>query len=84
MKDQRNSGSHGSLVKSFEEEQRAKIPDVRFYKTRLSGFWDVSSSLHRFLKEGITTLLFTDVNTDPVCPRFHPGHLQPRLRHHNA
>ncbi len=65
MKDQWNTGLHGGLVKSFEEGQKAQLPDVRFSKTRPSGFWDVSSSLHRFLKkEGITTLLFTGVNTD--------------------
>ncbi|KAH8710020.1 Isochorismatase-like protein [Phaeosphaeriaceae sp. PMI808] len=65
LKDQWNTELHDRLLKSFEEGQKAKLADVRFHKTRLSGFWDVSSDLHGFLrKEGIMTLLFTGVNTD--------------------
>jgi nicotinamidase-related amidase len=63
--DQWNTELHGPLQQAFMDGTKAKTPDVRFHKERLSGFWDASSPCHRFLKkQGITTLLFTGVNTD--------------------
>lgn len=65
MRDHWNTALHGPLQQAFEDGTRAKIPDVRFHKERLPGFWDGSSPCHRFLKkQGIRTLLFAGVNTD--------------------
>jgi hypothetical protein len=49
--DQWNTALHAPLQQAFEDGTKAKILDVRFHKKRLSGFWDGSSSCHRFLKK---------------------------------
>ena len=65
IRDQWNTGLHGPLQESFDKSQTTALPDVRFHKSRLSGFWGGSSSCLEYLKEnGITTLLFSGVNTD--------------------
>lgn len=65
MRDQWNTALHEPLEAAFKEGLKAKVPDVRFYKERLSGLWSHSNECQSFLAErGITTLLFTGVNTD--------------------
>ncbi|KAK0720820.1 isochorismatase [Lasiosphaeris hirsuta] len=65
MRDQWNTALHGPLQKSFDESQSTALPDHSFWKNRLSGFWGGSTPVVEFLrKKGITTLLFTGVNTD--------------------
>ncbi|KAI0549061.1 isochorismatase family protein [Xylaria curta] len=65
MADQWNTDMHGALEGAYREGLNAIVPDVRFNKERISGFWGPSSDMEVFLrKTGITTLLFTGVNTD--------------------
>jgi len=65
IRDQWNTELHGPLQGAFQEGLKAKVPDVRFHKERLSGLWGSGSDLETFLeKHGITTLLFAGVNTD--------------------
>lgn len=65
MRGQFNTDLHGPMQQSFDESQHTALPDVRFHKARLSGFWGGSIPLVEYLKEkGITTLLFGGVNTD--------------------
>jgi nicotinamidase-related amidase len=60
-----NAALHGPLQKAFDDSQTTSRPDVRFHKNRLSGFWGGTTSCIEYLKDqGITTLLFTGVNTD--------------------
>ncbi|KAK1755471.1 Isochorismatase-like protein [Echria macrotheca] len=66
MQDEWNTALHGGMQKSFDDSQGTAAPQVRFHKSRLSGFWaGGSSELMDYLREQhITTLLFTGVNTD--------------------
>lgn len=65
IRDQWNTALHAPLEVAFQEGLKAKVPDVRFHKERLSGTWGGSSDCESFLeKQGITTLLFAGVNTD--------------------
>ncbi len=65
MRDQWNTALHDPLQQEFDKSQTTALPDVRFHKSRLSGFWGGSTPCIEFLKEkGITTLLFAGVNTD--------------------
>ena len=65
MRDQWNTGLHGPLQEEFEKSQKTAFPDVRFHKSRLSDFWGGSTPVMEYLKKkGITTLLFTGVDTD--------------------
>ncbi|KAI1170883.1 isochorismatase family protein [Nemania sp. FL0916] len=65
MPDQWNTSLHGELADAYQEGLKAAIPDVWINKERMSGFWGPSPGLEAFLrKQGITTLLFTGVNTD--------------------
>lgn len=65
MREQFNTALHGPLQQSFDESQQMALPDVRFHKARLSGFWGGSTPCVEYLKKkGITTLLFGGVNTD--------------------
>ena len=65
MRDQWNTRLHEPLEAAYQTGLKAKVPDVRFHKTRLSGMWGESTSCTDFLeKRGIRTLLFTGVNTD--------------------
>ncbi|KAK3934273.1 Isochorismatase-like protein [Diplogelasinospora grovesii] len=66
MRDQWNTALYGGLQESFDDSQGTAMPQVRFHKSRLSGFWSGGSNdLIGYLKEHkITTLLFAGVNTD--------------------
>ena len=65
MRDQWNTRLHEPLEAAYLTGLKAKVPDVRFHKTRLSGMWGGSTPFTDFLeKRGIRTLLFTGVNTD--------------------
>ncbi|KAG8420913.1 hypothetical protein J3458_002828 [Metarhizium acridum] len=65
MCDEWNTHLHGPMEEAYRAGLDATVPDVRFYRERLSGLWDPSSEMEVFLrKQGITTLLFTGVNTD--------------------
>ncbi|KAK5449313.1 hypothetical protein LTS15_008855 [Exophiala xenobiotica] len=65
IRDQWNTALHAPLEAAFQEGLKAKVPDVRFHKERLSGTWGGSNDCERFLeKQGIKTLLFAGVNTD--------------------
>ncbi|KAI1752462.1 isochorismatase family protein [Xylaria castorea] len=65
MSDQWNTGLHGALEDAYRAGLKAPVPDVHFNKERLSGLWGPSSDMEVFLRQqGITTLLFTGVNTD--------------------
>ncbi|KAK3182027.1 hypothetical protein K4F52_006591 [Lecanicillium sp. MT-2017a] len=65
MRGQWNTEIHGPLLQSFDESQQTALPDVRFHKARVSGFWAGSTACVDYLKQrGITTLLFGGVNTD--------------------
>lgn len=65
MGDQWNTRLHGPLEEAYRAGLDGTLPDVRFHKERLSGLWGPSSEMEQFLrKQGITTLLFTGVNTD--------------------
>ncbi|CAO2648646.1 Nn.00g079130.m01.CDS01 [Neocucurbitaria sp. VM-36] len=67
MLDQWNTEIHDPLLSDFKASQERKQPHLRFHKNRLSGLWGnlESNPFHTYLKEkGITTLLFTGVNTD--------------------
>lgn len=65
MRDQWNTGLHGPLQEEFDKSQKTALPDARFHKSRLSGFWGGSTPAIEYLKKKkITTLLFTGVNTD--------------------
>lgn len=63
--DQWNTELYGELKNAQREGLQATVPDVSFCKTRVSGLWGGSTDAQRFLEDqGITTLLFTGVNTD--------------------
>jgi len=65
MADQWNTKLYGALESAQKEGLQAAVPDVSFRKTRVSGFWGGSTNIQKFLEgQGITTLLFTGVNTD--------------------
>jgi len=65
MRDQWNTRLHDPMEHAYQESQSTSMPDVRFHKARLSGFWAGSSGCADYLRErGITTLLFGGVNTD--------------------
>ncbi|KAK4139952.1 Isochorismatase-like protein [Dichotomopilus funicola] len=65
MRDQWNTALHNPLQQEFDKSQTTALPDVRFHKSRLSGFWGGTTPCIEYLKEkGITTLLFAGVNTD--------------------
>jgi len=65
MRDQWNTALHKRLQKNFDDSQSTALPDVLFYKSRLSGFPSSSIPIVEFLKErNITTLLFGGINTD--------------------
>lgn len=65
MRDQWNAALHDPLQHEFDKSQTTDLPDVRFHKSRLSGFWGGTTRCIEYLKEkGITTLLFSGVNTD--------------------
>ena len=65
MRDQWNSALHEPLQQEFDKSQTTALPDVRFHKSRLSGFWGGTTRCMEYLKaKGITTLLFAGVNTD--------------------
>ena len=65
MRDQWNSALHDPLQQEFDKSQTTTLPDVRFHKSRLSGFWGGTTRCMKYLKEkGIPTLLFAGVNTD--------------------
>lgn len=65
MRDQWNTALYGGLQKSFDDSQGTAMPQIRFHKNRLSGFWGGSNDLIEYLKEQkITTLLFAGVSTD--------------------
>ena len=65
MRDQWNSALHDPLQQEFDKSQTTALPDVRFHKSRLSGFWGGTTRCMEYLNEkGITTLLFAGVNTD--------------------
>jgi nicotinamidase-related amidase len=65
MRDQWNTALHAPLEAAFQEGLKAKVPDVRFHKERLTGLWGGSNDCQTFLeKQGINTLLFAGVNTD--------------------
>lgn len=65
MRDQWNTALHEPLQRDFDDSQKNHLPDVRFNKNRLSGFWGGSTPCTEYLKKkGITTLLFAGVNTD--------------------
>ncbi|KAM7219454.1 Isochorismatase-like protein [Rhypophila decipiens] len=71
MRDQLNTGLHGPLQANYDDSQSGPMPDVRFHKCRLSGFWGGSTSCLEYLKEkNITTLLFSGVNTDQCVLAF--------------
>ncbi|KAI0469257.1 isochorismatase family protein [Xylaria cf. heliscus] len=65
MADQWNTALHGDLEGAYRAGAKARVPDVRFSKERISGLWGPESAMEVFLrKQGITTLLFAGVNTD--------------------
>ncbi|KAI1826358.1 isochorismatase family protein [Xylaria intraflava] len=65
MTDQWNTDLHGPLKDAYLAGLKAAVPDVWFHKQRLSGLWGPSCPMEEFIREkGITTLLFTGVNTD--------------------
>ncbi|KAJ4370006.1 hypothetical protein N0V83_005770 [Neocucurbitaria cava] len=66
MRDQWNTELSDALLQDFEASQNSTKPHVRFHKNRISGLWAGGSTPFReYLKEnGITTLLFSGVNTD--------------------
>ena len=65
MRGQWNTALYDGMQKSFDESQDTPMPQVRFHKNRLSGFWAGSGGVVDYLrKHNITTLLFTGVNTD--------------------
>jgi nicotinamidase-related amidase len=65
MRDQWNSDLYESLRRELVKSQNTPKPDVRFYKDRISGFWNGDAPIAKYLREhGITTLLFGGVNTD--------------------
>ena len=61
-----NSGLYGELEGVYEEGRRLEVkPDVWIHKNRMSALWGGRTELEGFLEEeGITSLLFTGVNTD--------------------
>ncbi|PVH87636.1 isochorismatase family protein [Cadophora sp. DSE1049] len=67
MRDQLNTDIHGPLKAAYHEGLSCSLPDVRFNKNRISGMCESMTECTDFLKDGgLTTLLFTGVNTD-VC-----------------
>ncbi|KAK0718025.1 Isochorismatase-like protein [Lasiosphaeria miniovina] len=76
VRGQWNTALHGGFQDAFDESLQEAVPQVRFQKERLSGFFlgrdgDAGrggggpKDLVEFLdEEGITTLLFAGVNTD--------------------
>ncbi len=65
MRDQWNSGLTPELDAAYKKGLNASPPDVWIHKNRMSGLWGDKTLCTEFLeKEGITTLLFTGVNTD--------------------
>ncbi|CAA7265826.1 unnamed protein product [Cyclocybe aegerita] len=64
MRDEYNSALYGPLQAEFEKGRQAGT-DFWIHKNRMSGLWGYQTALDLFLKEnGITTLLFSGVNTD--------------------
>lgn len=61
-----NSGLYGELEGVYEEGRMMDVrPDVWIHKNRMSALWGGKTKLEGFLEEqGITSLLFTGVNTD--------------------
>ena len=61
-----NTELYGPLADEYRHgRERANRPDVWVSKNRMSGLWSENTFLQQFLeKEGITTLLFSGVNTD--------------------
>lgn len=65
MRDQWNTRLHPPLEAAYQDGLKAKIPDVRFHKARLSGMWGSNTLVQDFLeKQSIRTLLFAGVNSD--------------------
>lgn len=65
LRDQWNTALHPPFEDSFQASQAFPLPDVRFHKSRISGFSSPSLPIVQFLKQqGIKTLLFNGVNTD--------------------
>lgn len=65
MRDQWNTRLHPPLEAAYQDGLKAKIPDVRFHKARLSGMWGSDTAVQDFLgKRSIRTLLFAGVNSD--------------------
>lgn len=65
MRDQWNTALHEPFQKEFEKSQSSPLPDQRFHKARLSGFWGGETAALRFVNEkNITTLMFAGVNID--------------------
>ena len=66
MRDTWNAGLPPALDAAYREGRSLQhCPDVWIHKNRMSGLWGGSSPCTDFLeKEGITTLLFSGVNTD--------------------
>jgi nicotinamidase-related amidase len=64
-RDRWNSDLYESLRQQFAESAGSAQPDVRFYKSRASGFWGGKGVALDFLREkGITTLLFAGMNAE--------------------
>ncbi|KAK3312938.1 isochorismatase family protein [Apodospora peruviana] len=66
MRDQWNTALHDRLQKAFDDSQSTAMPQTRFHKNRISGFWAGGSKdlLDHLSQHKITTLMFTGVNTD--------------------
>ena len=65
IRDQWNTGWHGPLEAAYQVGLKAKVPDERFRKARLSGMWSSNTACTNFLeKQGIRALLYLGVSTD--------------------
>ena len=66
MRDQWNAALYSPLDRIYQEgTQLTTWPDVWIHKNRMSGLWGAKTACEEYLEnEGITTLLFTGVNTD--------------------
>jgi len=51
MRDQWNTELHVPLQEDFNKSQKNALPDIRFHKARLSGFWGGSTPATEYLKK---------------------------------
>lgn len=65
VREQWNTNLHDPLQADFDASQSSALPDLRFHKNRLSGFWGGNTLVLKYLREKqFRTLLFAGVNSD--------------------